>query len=71
MGSWVIPLAAHSDALSSFDGGDGQIGIHGRGGASLLDPLGTARSHGCTRMLNADIAWLANHVQAGAPVQIR
>jgi lipoprotein-anchoring transpeptidase ErfK/SrfK len=71
MGSWVMPLAAHSTVLDHFDGGDGQIGIHGRGGASLADPLGTAASHGCVRMLNADIDWLERHVEAGTPVRIR
>lgn len=71
MGSWVMPLAAHSNVLNNFDGGDGQIGIHGRGGASLLDPLGSAASHGCIRMLNADVGWLAARVPPGTPVQVR
>jgi lipoprotein-anchoring transpeptidase ErfK/SrfK len=70
MGSWVMPLAAHSNALRSFEGGDGQIGIHGRGGASLLDPLGSAASHGCVRMLNADVDWLAARVPPGTPVRV-
>jgi len=69
-GSWVMPLTAHSEVLQSFEGGDGQVALHGRGGASLADPLGTARSHGCVRMLNRDIGWLARHVPAGTPVRI-
>jgi len=40
LGSWILPLTARSDALQQFDGGDGTVGIHGRGRASLLDPLG-------------------------------
>jgi lipoprotein-anchoring transpeptidase ErfK/SrfK len=54
-----------------FDGGDGQVALHGRGGASLLDPLGSARSHGCVRLANGAIDWIAGHVPVGAPVRIR
>jgi hypothetical protein len=46
LGSRVLMLSAHSNVLQAFDGGDGTIGIHGRGGVSLLDPLGSAPSHG-------------------------
>ena len=42
--------------------------LHGRGGGSLRVPVGTAASHGCIRMRNADIAWLARHAEAGTPV---
>lgn len=74
LGSWVLELSAHSDVLQSFDGGDGTVGIHGRGGASLLDPLGSARSHGCIRLANDAIDWLVHTVGAsrlpGTPVQI-
>jgi len=28
--------------LATYDGGDGRVALHGRGGASLLDPLGSA-----------------------------
>jgi hypothetical protein len=37
---------------ASFDGGDGTVGLHGRGGASLNDPLGNALSNGCIRLAN-------------------
>lgn len=70
-GGWVLPLTAHSEVLQSFDGGDGQVALHGRGGASLDDPLGTARSHGCIRLANRDIAWLAARIDAGTPVRVR
>jgi lipoprotein-anchoring transpeptidase ErfK/SrfK len=69
-GSWVLPLTAHSDVLERFDGGDGQVALHGRGGASLIDPLGTARSHGCVRLANRAIAWIATHVPLGTPVRV-
>lgn len=70
VGSWVLPLTAHSNVLMSFEGGDGQIAMHGRGGASLADPLGSALSHGCVRMDNEMIAWLAARVPIGTPVKI-
>jgi L,D-transpeptidase catalytic domain len=75
LGSWILPLTAHSDALQEFDGGDGTVGVHGRGGASLLDPLGSARSHGCIRLANSAIDWLVRSVGAaelaGTPVWVR
>lgn len=74
LGSWVLELTAHSDVLRQFDGGDGTVGIHGRGGASLLDPLGSAASHGCIRLANDSIDWLVATVGAarlpGTPVQV-
>jgi lipoprotein-anchoring transpeptidase ErfK/SrfK len=74
LGSWILPLTAHSDALQEFDGGDGTVGIHGRGGASLLDPLGSARSHGCIRLANSAIDWLVHTIGAaelaGTPVSV-
>lgn len=74
LGSWVLELTAHSDVLQQFDGGDGTVGIHGRGGTSLLDPLGSAASHGCIRLSNDTIDWLVQTVGAsrlpGTPVEI-
>jgi lipoprotein-anchoring transpeptidase ErfK/SrfK len=70
LGPWALPLTALSDVLRSFGGGPGRIAIHGRGGASLLNPLGSAASHGCIRIDNGPITWLATHVPQGAPVQI-
>ncbi len=69
-GPWVLPLTAHSTVLKHFDGGDGQVALHGRGGASLADPLGSARSHGCVRLANQAIDWIAGHVAVGTPVRI-
>lgn len=75
LGSWILPLTAHSTVLYKFDGGDGTIGIHGRGGASLLDPLGSALSHGCIRLDNSSIDWLVSRVGAealpGIPVRVK
>lgn len=75
LGSYVIPLTAHSRVLQEFGGGDGQIAIHGRGGSSLRDPLGAARSHGCVRLANAQIEAIVRTVGAfgltGIPVRVR
>lgn len=70
VGRWVLPLTAYSNVLQEFAGGPGQIALHGRGGASLSDPLGSAASHGCVRISNQDIAWLAGRVTPGTPVVI-
>jgi lipoprotein-anchoring transpeptidase ErfK/SrfK len=70
LGSWVLPLTAYSDVLQTFDGGIGQIALHGRGGASLLQPVGTAASHGCVRIENTQIGRIAAAVPTGTPVVI-
>jgi lipoprotein-anchoring transpeptidase ErfK/SrfK len=70
LGSWALLLTAFSPVLDNFDGGPGQVAIHGRGGASLLDPLGSARSHGCIRIDNSAIDVLARDAAEGTPVQI-
>ena len=71
LGPWALSLTALSDVLESYGGGPGRIAIHGRGGASLRDPLGSARSHGCVRIDNAAVTWLARRVPPGTPVRIR
>jgi lipoprotein-anchoring transpeptidase ErfK/SrfK len=70
VGTWVLALTIESDVLKHFEGGTGRIGIHGRAGASLLDPLGSARSHGCIRIGNGPVDWMAAHVPVGTPVEI-
>ncbi|MGB0119786.1 MAG: L,D-transpeptidase [Solirubrobacterales bacterium] len=59
IGPWAIPLTAYSEVLRRYDGGPGLVALHGRDGASLLDPLGSARSHGCVRMNNARVVQMA------------
>ena len=74
LGSWILALTAHSDVLREFDGGNGRIGIHGRGGSSLRDLLDSDRSHGCMRLANTAIDWLVHTIGrsqlAGTPVQV-
>jgi hypothetical protein len=71
LGPWALHLTAHSDVLDDYGGGKGRVAIHGRSGALLADPLGSARSHGCVRVDNAQVAWLARHAIEGTPVEIR
>jgi hypothetical protein len=68
VGPWALHLTAFSNVLDNYGGGPGRVAIHGRGGASLLDPLGTARSHGCIRVDNDEVSWLARTVPRGTPV---
>ena len=70
LGPWALHLTAHSNVLFNFGGGPGRVAIHGRDGASLLDPLGTADSHGCVRVLNQNVIWLAATLHPGDPVII-
>ena len=71
LGPWALHLTAHSDVLDDYGGGPGTVAIHGRGGASLRDPLGSALSHGCIRIDNRPIRYLARHLAPGTPVTIR
>lgn len=70
LGPWALHLTAFSPTLLNFGGGPGTIGIHGRGGASLRDPLGSARSHGCIRVDSAAIRMLVSVAREGTPVLI-
>jgi lipoprotein-anchoring transpeptidase ErfK/SrfK len=71
LGPWALPLTIMSNVLENYGGGPGRVGIHGRSGASLADPLGSARSHGCIRIDNHHVAWMAASIPAGTPVRIR
>ena len=66
-GPYAYGLSAHSETLTSFDGGDAEIGIHGNNDASVL---GQSVTHGCVRMDNTEITQLAAILPLGTPVQI-
>jgi lipoprotein-anchoring transpeptidase ErfK/SrfK len=67
-GPFALALSARSNVFQQFDGGPGQIAIHGR---DLLGGTpGQAQSHGCIRLTTPDIDWLAARVAPGAPVTI-
>jgi lipoprotein-anchoring transpeptidase ErfK/SrfK len=71
LGPWVLQLTAHSNTLLNYGGGPGRVALHGRSGPLLADPLGSARSHGCIRMQNRIVSWLAARARPGTPVEIR
>jgi lipoprotein-anchoring transpeptidase ErfK/SrfK len=71
LGPWVLALTSFSEVLKNFGGGPGRVGIHGRAGASFRDPLGSARSHGCIRVDNRHISWMAAKLPLGTPVRMR
>lgn len=65
---FALATSARSSVLQEFDGGPGQIALHGLGGVG--GQLGTAVSHGCVRLDNRAIAWLAARIAPGVPVTI-
>ncbi len=68
-GPFALALSARSDALQEFEGGPGQIALHGR--EQLGGTLGAAESHGCVRLGTPEIEWLAERIGPGVPVTIR
>jgi lipoprotein-anchoring transpeptidase ErfK/SrfK len=67
-GPFALGLSGHSDVLTEFGGGDGQVGIHGTD-----DPgsIGRDVSHGCIRVPNHIAEQLNAIVSLGTPVTIR
>jgi lipoprotein-anchoring transpeptidase ErfK/SrfK len=65
-GVFAYGISGHSDVLTDFAGGDGQIGIHGDN-----DPgdMGKDVSHGCVRLTNDAIEKVAA-LPVGTPVTI-
>ena len=65
-GVFAYGLSGHSDVLTEFGGGDGQIAIHGTN-----DPSGIGKdvSHGCVRVLNEVIEEVSK-LPLGTPVYI-
>jgi lipoprotein-anchoring transpeptidase ErfK/SrfK len=70
IGPWALHLTAFSDVLENFGGGPGRVAIHGRNGEYLVAPLGSAESHGCVRVDDAEVGFLARVVISGTPVSI-
>jgi hypothetical protein len=65
---FALALSARSNVLQEFEGGPGQIAMHGV--ANLGGTPGTAISHGCVRLANRNISWLARRIAPGVPVTI-
>jgi lipoprotein-anchoring transpeptidase ErfK/SrfK len=70
LGPWALHLTAHSSVLEDFGGGKGRVAIHGRDGPLLAAPLGSAGSHGCIRLDDAAVSWLAARAVEGTPVLV-
>ena len=67
-GPFALATSARSNVLQEFDGGPGQIALHGTAG--LSGALGTAASHGCIRLSTGAITWLARRIGSGVPLRI-
>jgi lipoprotein-anchoring transpeptidase ErfK/SrfK len=67
-GPYAFGLALHSETLTEFAGGPGQVGVHG---TNEPDLIGQAVSHGCIRLNNDDIVALQElGLPLGVPVFI-
>jgi lipoprotein-anchoring transpeptidase ErfK/SrfK len=66
-GPFAYGLSGFSDTLTSFNGGDAELGIHGNNDASVLGKSVTA---GCTRISNESITRLTEILPLGTPVEI-
>jgi len=65
-GVFALGLSGHSDVLTEFLGGDGQIAIHGTNNPG---DIGQDVSHGCVRVTNDAIERLST-LPLGTPVEI-
>jgi lipoprotein-anchoring transpeptidase ErfK/SrfK len=65
-GVFALGLSGHSDVLTEFGGGDGQIAIHGTNNPG---DIGQDVSHGCVRIENVAIERLST-LPLGTPVVI-
>jgi lipoprotein-anchoring transpeptidase ErfK/SrfK len=67
-GPFALASSARSDVLQEFDGGPGQIALHGTD--NLSGRLGTAASHGCVRLSPNAITWIVHRIGGGVPLTI-
>lgn len=65
---FALALSARSNVLQQFDGGPGQIALHGL--ANIGGILGSAVSHGCVRLAADAMRWLVVRIGPGVPVTI-
>jgi len=65
---FALATSDRSNVLQQFDGGPGQIAIHGLD--NVGGTLGTAESHGCIRVADSTVTWLARRIPPGVPVSI-
>lgn len=67
-GPFALATSARSHVLQEFEGGPGQIALHGTD--NLSGALGTAVSHGCIRLGTPAITWLAKRIRSGVPLTV-
>jgi lipoprotein-anchoring transpeptidase ErfK/SrfK len=67
-GAYAFGLSGFSPTLKTFAGGPGQLAVHGTNKASAL---GRKVSHGCVRVGNDDITWMAENLAIGTPVVVK
>jgi lipoprotein-anchoring transpeptidase ErfK/SrfK len=66
-GPYALGTSAFSNTYYSFEGGPGQVGIHGTNEPWVI---GSYASHGCVRLKNDAITTLAQQIVPGTPVEI-
>jgi len=66
---FALATSARSNVLQEFNGGPGQIALHGT--KNIPGTLGSAVSHGCIRLSTQAITWLARRIGSGIPLTIR
>jgi lipoprotein-anchoring transpeptidase ErfK/SrfK len=66
---FALATSARSNVLQEFDGGPGQIAVHGT--ANVTGALGSASSHGCIRLATSAIRWMAARLGSGVPLIVR
>ncbi len=66
-GAFALGISGYSEVLLSFQGGPGQIAVHG---TNRPDQVGQNLSNGCIRVPNEHILEIARLVPLGTPVDI-
>lgn len=67
LGPFAFGLSGFSTVLNSFANGEGTIGIHG---TNAPNKIGGDVSHGCVRVVNANVVAMTKIVPLGTPVEI-
>lgn len=66
-GPYIITLTAHSNVLKRFNGGDGQIAIHG---SESPGRVGRPSSQGCVILADDALRFVWQRARAGTPVDV-
>ncbi len=66
-GPFAYGLSGFSEVFETFNGGPGQLGIHG---TNSPETLGSAVSAGCIRLHNEDVSRLTRFLPLGVPVTV-